>query len=60
MKKQTVIDTVNALPKEINLEQLLEKLVFMEKVEKGLVQAKAGSTTEHRKVTERFRKKWSK
>lgn len=60
MKKQTVIDAVNDLPKEINLEQLLEKLVFMEKLEKGLIQAKAGNTIEHRKVTERFRKKWSK
>ena len=42
------------------LEEFLERLVFMEKVEKGLAQAKSGKTTEHSKIIERFRKKWSK
>jgi len=32
----------------------------MEKVEKVLSQAKSGKTTEHSKVVERFRKRWSK
>jgi len=56
MKKQTVLNTVNEFPKEIKLEELLERLVFMEKVENGLAQAKSGKTVEHTKVIERFRK----
>ena len=60
MKKQTVMHTLNELPKEFLLEEFLERLVFMEKVEKGLAQAKSGKTTEHSKVIERFRKRWAK
>ena len=60
MKKQTAINTVNELPKEFDLEELLEKLIFIEKVEKGLVQAKKGETIDHHKVMEKFNKRWSK
>ena len=60
MKKQTVIHTLNELPKEFLLEEFLERLVFMEKIEKGLAQTKTGKTTEHSKVTDRFRKKWAR
>ena len=60
MKKQTALNTINEFPKEFNLEELLERLVFIEKVEHGIAQAKNGKTTEHNKVVESFRKKWSK
>lgn len=60
MKKQTALNTINEFPKEFNLEELLERLVFIEKVEHGIAQAKSGKTTEHHKVVESFRKKWSK
>jgi hypothetical protein len=60
MRKQTAINTINEFPKEFNLEELLERLVFIEKVEHGIVQAKNGKTTGHNKVVESFRKKWSK
>lgn len=60
MKKQTVMHTLSELPKEFLLEEFMERLVFMEKVEKGLAQAKSGKTIEHSKVIERFRKRWAK
>ena len=60
MKKQTVLNTVNEFPKEFNLEELLERLVFIEKVENGIAQAKEGKVISHDKVVERFKKKWSK
>ncbi|HTB06908.1 MAG TPA: hypothetical protein VK806_08155 [Bacteroidia bacterium] len=60
MKKQTVLNTVNEFPKEFNLEELLERLVFIEKVENGVAQAKEGKVVAHGKVVERFKKKWSK
>jgi hypothetical protein len=60
MKRQTAINTINELPKEFQLEDLLEKLFFVEKVERGLEQAKKGKTVSHHKVIDHFRKKWSK
>jgi hypothetical protein len=60
MKRQTAINTINELPKEFQLEDLVEKLFFIEKVQKGLEQAKKGKGVAHDKVIDQFRKKWSK
>jgi hypothetical protein len=57
MKKDKVIDTVNDLPNEFELDDLIEKLVFVEKVEKGLKQLKKGKTVSHEKVKQ-MSKKW--
>jgi len=37
MKKESVIEAMKELPKDFELEKLFEKLVFMEKVEAGLL-----------------------
>jgi hypothetical protein len=52
-----VIEAMKEFPKEFELEELLEKLVFVEKVELGLAQAKKGKTLPHSKVKELV-KKW--
>ncbi|MFZ4058682.1 MAG: hypothetical protein ACOYKE_11120 [Ferruginibacter sp.] len=57
MKRDKAIDTVKEFPKEFELEALLDKLIFVEKVEKGLLQLKKGKTTSHEKVKE-MTKKW--
>jgi len=57
MKRDKAIDAVNELPKEFELEDLLERLVFVEKVEQGLAQLKKGKTVTHVKVKE-IVKKW--
>ena len=57
MKREKVIDTVNDLPQEFELEELLEKLVFVEKVESGLKQVETGHTISHEQVKEAL-KKW--
>lgn len=57
MKRDKAIDTVKELPKEFELETLIEKLVFVEKVEQGLLQLKKGKTHSHEKVKE-MAKKW--
>jgi len=44
------------LPQDFELEKLLEKLVFMEKVEKGLSQLEQGDTIPHDKVKDIIRK----
>lgn len=57
MKRSKVIDTVNELPKEFELDTLLEKLIFVDKVEQGIEQLKKGKTISHEKVKE-LTKKW--
>lgn len=57
MKKDKVIETVKELPQEFELEDLLEKLVFAQKVEDGLEQLKTGKTVPHETVKEMV-KKW--
>ena len=57
MKRDKAIDTVKELPKEFELETLLERLIFVEKVEQGLAQLKKGKTASHEKVKE-MTKKW--
>ena len=56
MKRDKIIDTVRELPKEFELETLIEKLVFVEK-EQGLLQLEKGKTVSHEKVKE-MSKKW--
>jgi hypothetical protein len=57
MKRDKAIETVKELPKEFELEVLLEKLIFVEKVEKGLTQLENGKTISHKKV-KKIAKKW--
>ena len=57
MKRDKLMDTIKDIPKEFELDDLIEKLVFVEKVEKGLAQVKEGKTVAHEKVKE-IAKKW--
>jgi len=50
MKKATVIEAMKELPQDFDLEKLLEKLVFMEKVENGLLQLDQENTIPHDEV----------
>ena len=57
MKRDKAIDTIKELPKEFEVETLIDKLIFVEKVEQGLAQLKKGKTVTHEKVKE-IVKKW--
>ena len=57
MTRDKAIDTVKELPKEFELEALIERLVFIEKVELGLAQLKKSKTITHEKAKE-ITKKW--
>ncbi len=52
MNRDKAIDAVKELPQEFELEDLMEKLVFVQKVEDGLTQLKEGKTVPHEKVKE--------
>ena len=57
MKKETVIEALKELPQDFELEKLLEKLVFIEKVENGLLQLEQGNMITHDEVI-RITKQW--
>jgi hypothetical protein len=59
MTKEKVIDSIKELPEQFDLDLLLEKLLFIEKVEKGLEQAKNGEVVSHdevKKMVDKWRK----
>ncbi len=60
MKKNKILETVNDLPKEFDLDELLERLIFIDKVEKGLEQVENGKTLKQSEVEAHFKKKWKK
>ncbi len=58
MKKQIILDTVNAQPNDVNVDELIKRLIFMEKVEQGLNEIDEAKTISQDKVVEHFNKKW--
>lgn len=59
MKKSTIIHTLNELPKEFNLDDFLERLIVIEKIEEGMEESWAGKTVSHSKV-KKMVAKWRK
>lgn len=52
--KEQVIEAIRALPDDARLEDVIERLHFMLKVEKGLEQIDAGQTLSQQQVRERM------
>jgi predicted transcriptional regulator len=59
MKKSTVIQTLNELPQRFELDELLERLMVIEKIDEALEDAKSGKTVSHDKV-KKLVAKWNK
>lgn len=59
MKKTTVLHTLNELPKQFDLDDFLEKLIVIEKIDEGIEDAKKGNTISHDKV-KKLVAKWHK
>jgi hypothetical protein len=58
MNKSKVLETLEKLPEEFSTEELIEKLLFIEKVEKGLKDVQEGKTIPLSEVREKMSKKW--
>ena len=41
--KQRILDVLEKMPQDISLDDLLDKLLFMQKVEQGRTQSKSGN-----------------
>ena len=60
MKKHTVIETLESFEDEFDAERLIEKLLFVEKVEKGLKDAEEGKVLDFKEAKQKFFDKRSK
>ena len=58
MTKEAIIKVVNDLPNDFEMEDLLDKLIFMAKVEKGIEQIKEGKVTSHEEVMKEAKTWW--
>ncbi len=58
MKKYKVIETLDHLPDEFNVEELVEKLLFIEKVEKGMQDADEDKTMSLQEAKQKMEIKW--
>lgn len=59
MTKEAVVKAMNALPEQFNIDELMNKLIFIEKVEEGFAAADRGETRTHEEVKELV-KSWRK
>lgn len=54
--KEKVLEAVRGLPEDTSLEEAVERLLFLAKIERGIQQADAGNTLSHQQVKERMAK----
>jgi predicted transcriptional regulator len=59
MTKAALAKVINNLPDEFEIEELLDKLIFMAKVEKGMKQIEVGKGITHEEMVKKI-KSWSK
>ena len=57
--KEKVLQAVNNLPDDASIEDAMDRLLFLAKIERGLQQADAGQTIPYSEVKERMAK-WLK
>ena len=57
--KEKILQAVNDLPDDASIEDVMDRLLLLAKIERGLQQADAGQTIAHSEVKERMAK-WLK
>jgi len=58
-EKQNILKTVQSLPDDTSIEEAMERLYLLFKIEKGCRQADSGKTVSHAEAEKRM-KKWLK
>jgi predicted transcriptional regulator len=59
MNQQLVIETLKKMPQQFDVEELIERLIFIDKVEEGLEDSKNGKVVSFDEAKERL-SKWLK
>jgi len=52
--KQRALDAIRALPDGATIDDAIERLCFIAKIEEGLQQSRAGQVTSHEEVKKRY------
>ncbi len=52
--KEKLVRTIEELPEDATIEDAMERLLFLAKIEKGLQQADAGDTITHAQVKDKM------
>lgn len=59
LSKEILRKTIENLPSKFSIDELIEQLIFIEKVEEGIIQADAGELVSNEEV-KKMMDKWSK
>jgi predicted transcriptional regulator len=60
MNKEKVIETLEKLPQEFSVEELVDRLLFIDKIDRGLKDVEEGKVISLEEAKDRASKKWSK
>ena len=60
MNRTKVIETLDNLPAEFSTEELIDRLLFIDKIEKGLKDVDEGKVIPFEEVKHRMAKRWQK
>jgi predicted transcriptional regulator len=53
-QKERALEAVRSLPDDATIEDAIERLCFIAKIEEGLVQSQQGEVTSHEEVKKRY------
>jgi hypothetical protein len=56
MKKSSVLDSISKLPDEFSIDEIIERLIVIEKIEKGRTQIKEGKINSEEEAKEKLHK----
>ena len=59
MTKEKVLDAVHNLPDEFSLDEIIERLIILDKIEKGMIEVRQGQSVSTKEAKKRF-EKWLK
>ena len=54
MRKSTIIESLSKLPDEVSIEEIIERLLIIEKIEKGQQQVKEGKINSEDQAKEKL------
>ena len=54
IEKSSILKVLESMPERVSINELMEKLILVEKVDRGLEQIRRGETLTHEEVKSRF------
>lgn len=57
LSKAKVLEAIKEMPEKFNLDELFERMIFLQKIEIGLAQAAEGKVISHEEVVKKLKRK---